>query len=283
MTRSVTSERPSAVVVLRSYRLSGRATPTGGRSARVSLQHWTGKVWAYERSVTSAADGSFSLPLVTHRAPLATRYRVRATFADDAVALGPSWTVQSLPRADVGVEMLTAADLPDTYRSGCPVAPASLRLLRVSHLGWYGYWARGAIVVARWAVTDVSGVLDAAAHAGFPIRTMAPVERYGGDDVRSMAADNTSAFNCRKVTGNPYRWSQHSWGDAVDVNTAENPYVTASRVYPAGSASYLDRSRYRKGMVMSTGPVQRSFAYRGWPWGARWSYPDYQHFSRNGG
>ena len=32
----------------------------------------------------------------------------------------------------------------------------------------------------------------------FPIRRMTPVEAYGGDDNASMAADNTSAFNCRQ-------------------------------------------------------------------------------------
>lgn len=48
---------------------------------------------------------------------------------------------------------------------------------------------------------------------------------YGGDDVRSMADDNTSAFNCRQVTGDPGRLSRHAHGDAVDVNPVENPYV----------------------------------------------------------
>ena len=35
----------------------------------------------------------------------------------------------------------------------------------------------------------------------FPIRRMEPVDRYGGDDFRSIEADNTSAFNCRAATG----------------------------------------------------------------------------------
>ena len=37
----------------------------------------------------------------------------------------------------------------------------------------------------------------------FPIRQMRLVDAYGADDRRSMAADNTSAFNCRFVAGNP--------------------------------------------------------------------------------
>ena len=56
-----------------------------------------------------------------------------------------------------------------------------------------------------------------------------------------MAANNTSAFNCRKVVGNPYRISQHSYGNAIDINTVRNPYVVGSRVYPAFAATYLRR------------------------------------------
>ena len=107
------------------------------------------------------------------------------------------------------------------------------------------------------------------------------VARYGGSDTRSMAVDNTSAFNCRSVTGNPYRISQHSYGNAIDINTWENPYVTSSHVYP--SRHYLRRTPYRTGMILRHRAVARAFAYLGWLWGARWSHPDYQHFSSNGG
>ena len=44
--------------------------------------------------------------------------------------------------------------------------------------------------------------------AEFPIRRMRSVDAYGGNDDRSMAADNTSAFNCRFVSGTS-RWSRH--------------------------------------------------------------------------
>jgi len=118
--------------------------------------------------------------------------------------------------------------------------------------------------------------------AKFPIRQMRPVDIWQGNDVRAMEADNTSAFNCRKVTGNPYRLSQHSYGNAIDINTRENPYVTASRVYPSGSRTYLNRRNVRKGMIVSSGPIARGMRAEGWPWGARWSRPDYQHFSSNG-
>jgi len=64
-------------------------------------------------------------------------------------------------------------------------------------------------------------------RAKVPIRRMRPVDRYGGDDHRSMRADNTSAFNCRYVGGEESKkvWSGHAYGTAIDVNDFENPYV----------------------------------------------------------
>jgi hypothetical protein len=120
---------------------------------------------------------------------------------------------------------------------------------------------------------------------------MKPVDAYYaggrrtpmGSDKASMRAGNTSAFNCRPVVGNPYRVSQHSYGNAIDINTIENPYVTGSAVYPAGSREYLRRSPYRRGMILRDGPVASRMRSLGWLWGARWSHPDYQHFSSNGG
>jgi hypothetical protein len=48
------------------------------------------------------------------------------------------------------------------------------------------------------------------------------VDVYSGDDDRSMAANNTSAFNCRKVAGTS-KWSEHAYGRAIDVNPVQNP------------------------------------------------------------
>jgi hypothetical protein len=187
------------------------------------------------------------------------------------------------PTARPRVERVTATDLRYSYRSGCPVGPSGLRRVLVYHWDFGGKLARGEIIVRASAADDISRVFSTAYAARFPIRKMLRVDTYRASDQRSMAADNTSAFNCRKVTGNPYRLSQHSYGNAIDINTFENPYVTASRVYPPGSGRFLDRSPYRKGMILSSGSVARAFRAEGWPWGARWSNPDYQHFSSNGG
>jgi hypothetical protein len=178
---------------------------------------------------------------------------------------------------------VTAAEMPYTYRPGCPVGPSGLRRVKLPYYDWAGVPQTGDIVLRTSAVDDMQRVFKKAFASRFPIRRMRLVDVYRGSDVSSMAADNTSAFNCRKVTGNPYRLSQHSYGHAIDINTYENPYVTASRVYPSGSQAYLNRRNVRKGMIVTGGVIAKAMRVEGWPWGARWSHPDYQHFSANGG
>lgn len=181
------------------------------------------------------------------------------------------------------VRRVTAEEIPYTYRPGCPVGPSSLRMVEMPYYDWRGVPRRGRLVARSTAVADLQQVFRKAFAARFPIRRMNPPDVYRGSDVRAMAADNTSAFNCRKVTGNPYRLSQHSYGNAIDINTVENPYVTSSRVYPRTGRTFLNRAKARKGMILRRGPVARAMSRQGWRWGARWAHPDYQHFSSNGG
>ena len=175
-----------------------------------------------------------------------------------------------------------AARLGSSWRPGCPVAPAELVLLRLTHVGFDGRPRTGELVVARDVAEEVSGVFGTMYAEQFPVRRMVTVDRFGSDDDASMAFDNTSAFNCRQVTGGT-RFSEHSYGTAIDVNPRENPYVTSSRVLPPEGREYLDRSDVRPGMVVEGDVVVRSFDALGWGWGGRYrSLKDYQHFSESG-
>lgn len=51
-------------------------------------------------------------------------------------------------------------------------------------------------------------------------------------DVASMAAGNTSAFNCRDVVGRPGVRSPHSYGRALDLNPSEDPYRVGGQWLP---------------------------------------------------
>jgi hypothetical protein len=100
-----------------------------------------------------------------------------------------------------------------------------------------------------------------------------------------MAADNTSGFNCRlAVTTGPPAWSVHAYGEAIDVNPVQNPYLEGGIVQPAAGRAYLVRSDIRPGMAVPGGVLVAAFASVGWYWGGRWTAsPDYQHFSSTGG
>ncbi len=51
----------------------------------------------------------------------------------------------------------------------------------------------------------------------YPIAGMQLVDEYDADDEASMAANNTSSFNYRKVA-NSSKMSKHSQGLAIDIN-----------------------------------------------------------------
>jgi hypothetical protein len=183
------------------------------------------------------------------------------------------------PRFTGDVRKVRWDDLRHSYRAGCPVAPAQLRTLRVSYWDFGGLPQTGTIVVARTHAPAIVGVFRLLWDARFPIRRLQPVSAYRGDDDASMAADNTSGFNCRFVSGTS-RWSMHALGEAIDVNPVENPYIRGGTVSPPAGRAFLDRGRYRKGMAVDGGVLVRAFAAAGWKWGGHWG--DYQHFSTNG-
>jgi hypothetical protein len=176
----------------------------------------------------------------------------------------------------------TALPLSSSWRSGCPVPRSDLRGLRFPHFRPDGRRATGVLVVHRDVVDDVIVLLRTAHGMRFPITQARPIDDFGGDDDASMAADNTSAFNCRRVAGTS-TWSEHAYGRAIDVNPVANPYVRGDRVDPPAGRAYLDRTHVRPGMLVEGGAVIAAADRIGWGWGGRWSsVSDYQHLSRSG-
>jgi hypothetical protein len=171
----------------------------------------------------------------------------------------------------------------ESWRPGCPVPIEDLRILSLAHWGFDGRVHPGELIVHEDVATEVVGVFRALFRARFPIRRMELVDVFGADDRRSMAADNTSGFNCREATGQPGVWSEHSYGRAIDLNPLENPYVDGSTVLPSAGRAFLDRSMRGMGMILPDGPVVRAFAAIAWSWGGDYqSLKDYQHFSLTG-
>jgi hypothetical protein len=119
--------------------------------------------------------------------------------------------------------------------------------------------------------------------ARFRFRRIALADEFQGDDHRLMRADITSAFNCRFAEGRPGVWSEHAYGRAVDINPVQNPYVSGGTVLPRAGERYLNRRRWRPGMIHDGDAVVRAFAAIGWGWGGHFhSLKDYMHFSATG-
>jgi hypothetical protein len=170
-----------------------------------------------------------------------------------------------------------------SWHEGCPVALNDLRIVRLRYWGFNGEVQDGELVVHRTVADDVVAAFRAIFEARFPIERMVPVDEYGGDDVRSMDDNNTSAFNCRLASGST-RWSEHAYGRAIDINPVQNPYVPITgAVEPSAGAQYVDRTRVVPGVIVSDGPVVAAFDSVGWEWGGDWTgSTDYQHFSSTG-
>jgi hypothetical protein len=200
-----------------------------------------------------------------------------------AASRGQATATSSPPqRFRASIEAAPRDRMTSSWRPGCPVGLEDLRLLTLTHWGFDRKVHRGELVVHEDHARTIRRVFRVLFEARFPIERMQLVDVYGADDDRSMAANNTSAFNCRTVEGSS-SWSEHAYGRAIDINPIQNPAVQDGRVYPPAGSRYLDRPRRARGLIRANDAVVRAFAGIGWGWGGYWtSFKDYQHFSATG-
>jgi len=200
--------------------------------------------------------------------------------------------------------------LKGSWREGCPVPISELSFLVLGYWGFDGKPHLGELVLhKKIALRAIKAFAELYAQR-FPIQSMERIERYDADDDRSMAADNSSAFNCRDVPGRPGVFSNHSFGSAIDINPVQNPFLVvkgdALRAlgwngtldkadflerlgYPreGGVASYCSRNpagcqvRPPDGVpflcrtgtapgLLRPGPALKAFTSRGFEWGGTW-------------
>jgi D-alanyl-D-alanine carboxypeptidase len=174
---------------------------------------------------------------------------------------------------------LNAALAKHLWHRGCPVPRSQLRLLTVSYVGFDRQPHSGELVVNADAARPLVKVFRRLYELRFRIREMRALADSG---------DDTAAFECRDAVSSPcpgtppsHSWSEHAYGEAVDINPIENPYTGCGRTREKASIPYLNRSQHRPGMV--TAAVVQAFASIGWGWGGSWSgTKDYMHFSATG-
>ncbi|GAA4542917.1 M15 family metallopeptidase [Mycobacterium paraffinicum] len=207
-----------------------------------------------------------------------------ATAPSGSATPPPSAASPSAPSTPPGdsVESVTAAELGESWRPGCPVEPEQLRRVNVDHIGFDGQMHRGELIVHQDLAPEVIAIFERLHRLGYPVEKIRTVDHYpGADDELSMEDNNTSAFNCRRIPGTN-EWSPHAYGRAIDLNPLINPCLYATGYFePRNAAAYLDRSRSDPGLLHDGDPAVRAFTERGWRWGGEWTGPlDYQHFER---
>lgn len=171
-----------------------------------------------------------------------------------------------------------------SYKHDCTVPLSDLRYLRALHYDADGRILVGEMVCNKAISDDVAAVLRALFEARYPIERMVLIDEYDADDERSMAADNSSSFNFRYISGTD-KLSNHSYGMAVDINPLYNPYVRERNgvtiVEPACGEPYADRDRDFVYKIERGDICYREFVKRGFVWGGDWtSLKDYQHFEK---
>jgi hypothetical protein len=301
---------PRSVVDERTLKLSAnvRTPHTKIEGALVSFQLLRDGKWRTYASARTDATG-----VARVRSQPRTTYRYRAVLAAGdwytaarsptrKVTNRPPGKVVTLPRkaprprklpaqarASGGGANATTSTLSDkvwssmtgrSWRAGCPVGRAGLRLVRVNYWGFDGYRHRGEIVVHRTIAPKTERLFTDLYRNRVSIRAMYRVDRFGysaklrgGDDLESMARDNTSGFNCRNVVGRPGVRSPHAYGRSIDINPFENPY-RSGRWYP--NSWWHEHSAGTYAWTKSSHLVPRIMKRNGF----RWTYGniDAHHF-----
>jgi poly-gamma-glutamate synthesis protein (capsule biosynthesis protein) len=174
----------------------------------------------------------------------------------------------------------------NSWRKGCPVELIDLRYLRIPYINFYGHTKLGELIVHKDVAQSTIEVFKELYSIGYPIKQMKLVSNFKGNDWQSIEADNTSALNCRAITGDKKKWSNHAYGKAIDINPIENPYISRTgHISHQASIKYKrrinksTRSLADKAVILKNDKTIKILKKNGWNWGGNWGpIKDYQHF-----
>lgn len=174
-----------------------------------------------------------------------------------------------------------------SYKKNPDISYRDLRYISLRHYGYDGKVKNGELVVNKKIAKDMLKIFYELFQEKYQIQSMKLVDDYGADDNKSMEANNTSAFNYRKIAGTNIL-SNHAYGMAIDINPRINPYVIGeSYVSPSNGKEYGERDvakckgRYKENMIHKNDVIYKLFKKYGFSWGGEWEdVKDYQHFEK---
>lgn len=151
-----------------------------------------------------------------------------------------------------------------------------LSLLDIDYWSFDGTLHRGQMVVNELLADEVRAIFDEIRAARFPIEKMRLMCEYDWNDDLSMADNNSSGYNPRRVSGTR-RKSLHASGRAIDINPFLNPWEHDGIIEPPGAV--YDPSK--PGTMKDDDAVVRAFLQRRWEWGGHWTtMKDWHHFQK---
>ena len=188
----------------------------------------------------------------------------------------------------------TISEIPDTifefmqglsYKEDCTIPRSDLRYLIIMYRDFEGQAVVGELVVNKEISADILEIMRELYEISYPIEQVRLVDYYEGDDELSMAANNSSAFNWRPLTGSTTKISRHAMGMAIDINPLYNPYYKfyhgLETIKPEEGEPYVDRMSGYPYQIEEGDVCYRLFMERGFKWGGEWSsLRDYQHFEK---
>ncbi len=279
--RIVLDQPVAKIDSLKNPKVAGSIVPARA-GVKIHIDVLVGKKYQAKATTTTDTSGRFSTTLGYGKGNLAT-YSIRTAYR---AVNADRWETSNTRRftriavVNAKIYATTAADVAKTYHKGCPVGRSKLKTVAMNYYGRDKRMHRGLIIVRSDLTTEIVRGFTKALDHRYPVAKMNNPNVYGGNDPKQMEANNTSGFNCRKVVGNPYAQSPHSYGIAIDVNTVQNPYRDANgKWWPKSGKSYIDRTPRRWGMLVKNSYLTASLRKDHFFWGGFWNPGrDYQHF-----
>lgn len=172
-----------------------------------------------------------------------------------------------------------------SYHKGCPVKRSGLRRVRILYRGFDKKTHIGELITNKKIAGVCRTIFEKLYFKKYELERVQPIDAYGGNDRKSMTANNTSCFNHRVVSGSTHL-SRHAYGMALDINPQINPYVTGSGaslyVSPKNGRPYADRSKNFPHKIEHGEICYKLFHKAGFFWGGDWiTMKDYQHFQKS--
>lgn len=174
-----------------------------------------------------------------------------------------------------------------SFKKDCTTKQSDLRYLKLLHINIDGKPQMGEMVCHKSIARDLVEIFKELYKAKYRIERMVLVDEYGADDESSMAANNTSCFNFRTVSGTK-SVSKHGYGLAIDVNPRYNPYVhtKTGKIEPANGKPYAYKRKNTENQAIrfidSNDLCYKLFVAHGFRWGGTFrTNIDYQHFEKS--